>query len=205
MVKKRKLFRGFRGRAHPLLLRCFSRVPIRPALRQAPPEVIVCNDIDAHASVREKLDDSQTLTPSASLPLCPKSSTFFSTPKRLYTLLMENKLEKEAAQTAAAPLVDALSQIFHSSSKLNNGFNVIEERINKLEQSTLSSEKSTLSIVSDMSADMSLALDNIQILDSKVNALAELMKTSTEELAKRMTQLSVDIANLLASVKLKKK
>lgn len=117
---------------------------------------------------------------------------------------MEDK-GKQEAQSVAAPLVDALSQIFHSSSKLNNGINVMEERINKLEQKADSSEKSTLGIVSDMGADVSLAVDNIQILDSKLSALATLVKTSTDELAKRMTQLSIDITNLLGNVKLKKK
>jgi len=104
-----------------------------------------------------------------------------------------------------APLVDALSQMFHSSSKLNNGINIIEERIGKLEKQALDSEKETVSVVSDMGADLSLVLDNVIILDSKINNAVSILKTGLEELSKRMTQLTVDISQLVTNVKIKKR
>jgi hypothetical protein len=121
-------------------------------------------------------------------------------------------LEATAAQNAAAPLIDALTQMFHSSSKLNNGINTVDERVGKVEKDVLvvkklvdDAEKNTLGIVSDMGADLSLVLDNVTILDTKLTGAITLLKSATDDMNKRLTQLSTDITNLMTKVVLKKK
>jgi hypothetical protein len=119
--------------------------------------------------------------------------------------------EQSLAMSAIDPLKDALCKVFHSSSKLNNGINLMEERIGKLEKQALDSlktskeaETSTLSIIDGMGAELSLVLDNVSILDSKLDGTIRLLKTGMDELCKRLTQLTVDI-NDLTNVKIKKK
>jgi hypothetical protein len=107
---------------------------------------------------------------------------------------------KDLAASVVGPLGDALCKVFHSSSKLNNGINLMEERIGKLEKQELDH----LAIIDGMGAELSLVLDNVSILDSKLDGTIRLLKTATEGLSKQLTQLVADINNL-TNVSLKKK
>jgi hypothetical protein len=119
---------------------------------------------------------------------------------------MEDTGKKEA-QTIAAPLVDALSQIFHSSTKLNNGLNAIEERIGKLElgqKEASVGEKKTVSIIGDIGNELGLVEEDTTILDTKLNATITLARGVLDDLSKRLAQMSVDLGNQVVSVKLRR-
>jgi hypothetical protein len=116
---------------------------------------------------------------------------------------MEDTGKKEA-QTIAAPLVDALSQIFHSSNKLNNGLNAIEERIGKLEQEqkeTSVGEKKTISIIGDIGSELGLVEEDTTMLDTKLNATIAIARGVLDDLSKRLAQMSVDLGSQVTSVK----
>jgi hypothetical protein len=116
---------------------------------------------------------------------------------------MEDTNKKEA-QEAMAPLVDVFTRIAHSSSKLNNGLNLIEERIGKLEQAQKvndEGEKKTVSIITDIGNELGLVEEDTTALDTKLNATIAIARGVLDDLAKRLIKMSEDLGSQVVSVK----